>query len=293
LDPNGDGILTQAEIVDDVAVFSVGLLRSVWATCLTWYLILAKRPPQEYPTNREYSGAVHRLWRATVRRHAFAVILQLVTTLALAACAAVVWFRFFGLSPATVLTFSGVGGLAFGFASQSLIGNLVGGVLILVTRPFKYGDFIQSGDVSGNVKRIGWIYTQVETPVGPVVFVPNSGLVDSQSVNRTAGGARKVDVKVPVRLPPGGLERISSILQGLEAEVRDTWEFEEIAAGPEANMVGFAPEDFSYQPVSVIQVEVDLVNAGLGEVDRQRSFLVITAMKYLKLQGCEIVGLER
>merc|ERR1719291_1439640 len=93
LDPNGDGILTRNDIMNDIASFSVGLLRALLASCLSWWFLLVKRPPEGY-TGEGRQGMLHLYWRALLERQALAVIVHL----ALSACAlgasGLAWFRF-------------------------------------------------------------------------------------------------------------------------------------------------------------------------------------------------------
>jgi len=296
LDPNGDGILTGAEIVGDVAFFSVGLLRTVLVSCVYWWLSLAKSPPEGYSGDCS-EGMPHLFWRALLERQGVAVIVNLTLNAFALVASALAWFRFAGISPQTVLTFSGVGGVAFGFASQNLIGNLVGGLMLLVTRPFKEGDFIESDGTTGVVRRLGWNFTEIQTDSGHVVYLPNSDLLQTKTRNRTASGHRQVQVEVPVRFARGGFERCPAILKGLESRVLEECNGDyDVIREPVAVLLGFRPSDFSNDPVAVIKVELDLSNSqslSLDTLDCARSEMNIAAMRYLKEQGCEVVGLEQ
>ena len=63
------------------------------------------------------------------------------------------------------------------------------GITILLTRPFEDGDFVEAGDVSGTVKDIGLIYTQLCTLDNKDIYVPNSDLSASKIVNYSRSGA--------------------------------------------------------------------------------------------------------
>jgi len=296
LDPDGDGILTGAEIISDVASFSVGLLRTLLVSCLYWWALLVKNPPEGY-SGEGKEGVPHVFWRALLARQGLAVIVQLALNVCALGAAALAWFRLAGLSPQTVLTFSGVGGIAFGFASQNLIGNLVGCLMLLVTRPFKEGDFIESEGTTGVVRRLGWNFTEIQTEKGPVVYRPNSDLLQTSTRNRTASEHRQLRVEVPVRFAPGGFENCPAILKGLESRVLEECKGDrDVVYGPVAVLLGFMPSDYSSDPVAVIMVDMDLKNTrslGTRQLDVARSDVNIAAMAYLKEQGCEIVGLEQ
>jgi len=293
LDPDGDGILTEAELTGGIAIISAGLLKAVLSTCLGWWFLLAKQPPKDYD-GKGKQGFPHLFWRALLEKRGLAVIAQLAMSVGTAGAVALVWFKLFGLTPQTVLTFSGVGGIAFGFASQNLIGNWVGSLLILLTRPFKEGDFIESGGVTGHIKRVGWNFTEVQTLHGPVVYLPNSELTSTTTLNRTASSQRQLSIEVPVRFPKGGFSKCPAILRGLEKHVLESCKKDhDIVEGPEAVLKGMEPGDFSNDPLAVISIELLLNNDGLSELDVPKSDATIAAMCYLQEQGCEVVGLEQ
>ncbi|MGH8273257.1 MAG: mechanosensitive ion channel family protein [Gammaproteobacteria bacterium] len=81
-----------------------------------------------------------------------------------------------GFSIASLLAFGGVAGIAVGFAAQSLVANLLGGITVYLTRIFKIGeDIILPGtEVAGTVQHIGWRATRVLGWIGKPFYVPNS-----------------------------------------------------------------------------------------------------------------------
>lgn len=70
----------------------------------------------------------------------------------------------------------GAGGLAIGLALQGSLANFAGGVLILLFRPYKVGDFIEAQGVSGSVKSIEIFNTVMNTPDNKIIIVPNGML---------------------------------------------------------------------------------------------------------------------
>lgn len=85
-------------------------------------------------------------------------------------------------------------GLAISLSVQNLLGNLVNGVVLLMTKPIQDGDFVETGDVAGVVKSIGLFYTELTTPDNKGVSVPNSDLSASKIVNYTRETNRRVDL---------------------------------------------------------------------------------------------------
>ena len=82
--------------------------------------------------------------------------------------------------------------LGITLAAEDILGNVAGGLVILSSRPFAQGDFIEAGGVSGTVREIGLNHTKLETPDGQVVLVPNKDLSSSKIINYTVLGRRRV-----------------------------------------------------------------------------------------------------
>ena len=84
-------------------------------------------------------------------------------------------------------------GLAVGMALSGQLQNLAGGVIIIVTKPFKLGDFISSQGTDGTVKAVRLFHTEVLTPDNKVVFIPNSLLSSNSVVNYSHEELRRVE----------------------------------------------------------------------------------------------------
>ena len=84
-------------------------------------------------------------------------------------------------------------GLAVGMALSGQLQNLAGGVIIIVTKPFKLGDFISSQGTDGTVKAVRLFHTEVLTPDNKVVFIPNSTLSSSLVTNFSHEDIRRVE----------------------------------------------------------------------------------------------------
>ena len=87
-------------------------------------------------------------------------------------------------------------GLAISLSVQNLLGNLVSGVVLLMNKPIRDGDYIQAGGAEGVVKNIGLFYTELTTLDNKTVSVPNSELSAGQIVNFTREDNRRVDLVV-------------------------------------------------------------------------------------------------
>lgn len=98
-----------------------------------------------------------------------------------------------GVPTASFIAVLGAAGLAVGFALQGSLSNFAGGVLILIFRPFKVGDYIEGGGHSGTVREIQILYTVLVTPDNKTVVIPNGSLSNSSVVNYSLNETRRVD----------------------------------------------------------------------------------------------------
>lgn len=99
----------------------------------------------------------------------------------------------FGVQTASLITVLGAAGLAIGLALQGTLSNLASGVMLLFFRPFKVGDFVEAGGVSGTVKQISLFTTDMATPDNVKIIVPNKQLWDTSIKNFSANETRRVD----------------------------------------------------------------------------------------------------
>ena len=100
----------------------------------------------------------------------------------------------FGIQTASFVAILGAAGLAVGFALQGSLANFAAGVLILVLRPFRVGDFIMGAGEAGAVKQISLFTTELSTPDNIKVIVPNGQLFGSVIKNVTAYETRRIDL---------------------------------------------------------------------------------------------------
>ena len=104
-----------------------------------------------------------------------------------------------GVAVTSFIAILGAAGLAIGMALQGTLQNFAGGVIILLLKPFKVGDFIEQGSISGTVTSIQIFNTVLSTPDNKVVIVPNSQLATNSLINYTKSEVRRVDVSVGIR----------------------------------------------------------------------------------------------
>ena len=85
-------------------------------------------------------------------------------------------------------------GLAIGLALQGSLGNFAGGVLIMIFKPIKIGDYIEAQSESGTVKEIGIFTTKLNTPDNKEIIIPNGALSNGNIVNYSVEDTRRVDL---------------------------------------------------------------------------------------------------
>lgn len=106
----------------------------------------------------------------------------------------------FGFDAASIVALLGSAGVTIGLALQGSLSNLAGGVLILLLKPFRVGDYIiESGHGNeGFVKEIGIFYTKLMTGDNKVVVLPNGGLANASITNASESKTRRVDLMVGI-----------------------------------------------------------------------------------------------
>lgn len=106
----------------------------------------------------------------------------------------------FGVDAASIVALLGSAGVAIGLAVQGSLSNLAGGVLILVLKPFKVGDYIieSSTGKEGTVTEIQIFYTKLLTFDNQTIILPNGNLANNSLVNVTAQETRRMDIRVSV-----------------------------------------------------------------------------------------------
>ncbi|MDE7177026.1 MAG: mechanosensitive ion channel family protein [Lachnospiraceae bacterium] len=106
---------------------------------------------------------------------------------------------YFGLDATSVVALVGSAGVAIGLAVQGSLSNFAGGVLILLLKPFKIGDYIR--DAAGNegtVEEVQLFYTRLITPDRHIVIVPNGALANSNILNMSTTEERRLDLQISI-----------------------------------------------------------------------------------------------
>ncbi len=103
-----------------------------------------------------------------------------------------------GIETTSFIAILGAAGLAVGLALQGSLSNFASGVLIILLRPFKSGDFIEAGGKSGSVVKIEIFSTELKTPDNKVIVMPNSAIMSGAIVNFSRETTRRIDLVIGV-----------------------------------------------------------------------------------------------
>ncbi len=99
-----------------------------------------------------------------------------------------------GVQTASFVAILGAAGLAIGLALQGSLSNFAAGVLIIILRPFRVGEFVDIAGESGKVQSIKIFTTELRTGDNKCVIIPNARVLDSNIVNHSSTGRRRVDL---------------------------------------------------------------------------------------------------
>ena len=103
-----------------------------------------------------------------------------------------------GIPLTSFVALLGSAGVAVSLAMQGALSNLVGGLTILLLKPFKVDDYVKIGETEGTVQSIGTFFTEFTTPDNRHISLPNSSLTNTAIVNYSREGTRRLDVNFGV-----------------------------------------------------------------------------------------------
>ncbi|OEU65636.1 MAG: mechanosensitive ion channel protein MscS [Desulfovibrio sp. S3730MH75] len=103
-----------------------------------------------------------------------------------------------GINITSFLAVLGAAGLAIGLALKDTLSNFAAGVMLIVLRLFKKGDYVTIAGTSGTVQTLSAFYTELSTPDNQKVVVPNSSILKAVIVNTTANKTRRIDLVIGI-----------------------------------------------------------------------------------------------
>ncbi len=117
-----------------------------------------------------------------------------------------------GIETTSLIAVMGAAGLAVGLALQGSLSNFAAGVLIVIFRPYRVGDFVEAAGVSGSVEQVQILTTILKTPDNKQIIVPNSAIMSSIITNFSANETRRVDLTIGVSYDDD-LDKVQKTLQ--------------------------------------------------------------------------------
>mgnify|MGYP000089480904 FL=1 len=99
-----------------------------------------------------------------------------------------------GVETTSIIALLGAAGLAIGLALQGSLANFASGILIVIFRPYKVGDYIEAGTNAGTVKDIQIFSTVLRTPDNKTIVVPNGSIMDGSITNYSEQPTRRIDI---------------------------------------------------------------------------------------------------
>lgn len=105
----------------------------------------------------------------------------------------------FGINISSIIAALGAALVTVGLALKDNLSNVASGVLIIINKPFKIGDFLETSSVRGKVTKIEMLSTTLVTPDNREIVMPNSKLTADYVINSSANSQRRLDVVVPIK----------------------------------------------------------------------------------------------
>jgi len=126
----------------------------------------------------------------------------------------------FGIETTSLIAVLGAAGLAVGLALQGTLSNFASGVMLLIFRPFKVGDYVEVAGAAGSVQEIGIFSTQLRSPDNVKITIPNSAIYGQTIKNYSANDTRRNDLVIGISYGDDIARAIETISQVLAADSR-------------------------------------------------------------------------
>ena len=125
-----------------------------------------------------------------------------------------------GIPTSSMVAVISIAGLALSLSVQNILSNLFSGLTLLITKPFKAGDYVEVAGKTGLVKTVGLFYTQLNTLDNVAVSIPNGDITGSSVNNYSSEPLRRVDLNFNASYDSGTEEVKQAILAAIEKDER-------------------------------------------------------------------------
>lgn len=156
-------------------------------------------------------GAEHSKLDQTVNKFLSSVIKIVVTAIVI-----IVVLSILGIPMTSIITVLGTMGVAVGLALKDSLSNVAGGVILLINRTLKVGDYVDIGAYSGTVDEVSILFTKITTVDNKDIFIPNGAVATSAITNYSMEGNRRVDLVFGISYDNDHKKAISAINSVIE-----------------------------------------------------------------------------
>ena len=196
-----------------------------------------------------------------------------------------------GVPSAPLVAALGASGLAIGLALQGSLSNLAWGVLLVVFRPFRVGDYVSAGGTEGTVQSINLMHTQLILPDNREAILPNAKIGSDAIVNFNRLGTRRFELKLGIAYRDDADQVMATIMQLMASDPRILKEpvpgvWIESLAGQTVNLVlrGWTRSGDSWG------AQTDLLRAIKQKIDAQQISVPVVPHEVTLVQGAPKAG---
>ncbi|MCP5363850.1 MAG: mechanosensitive ion channel [Hyphomicrobiales bacterium] len=126
----------------------------------------------------------------------------------------------FGVQTASLIAVLGAAGLAIGLAMQGTLSNVAAGIMLLIFRPFKVGQYVQVAGHGGTVRELSLFTTELATPDNVQIIIPNASVWGASVVNYSHHETRRVDFTLGIAYGDDIEQAMSVVKQQIDADPR-------------------------------------------------------------------------
>ena len=159
-----------------------------------------------------FKGVIRRLLLQSHMDETLVSFISSVSHVAMMAFLIVIVLGQLGVQTASFIALLGAAGLAVGLALQGSLANFAAGVLLVIFKPFKVGDYIEAAGTAGEVEEIGIFTTGLKTPDNRGVIIPNSKITSDNIINYSTKDHRRVDIVTSVSYDDN-LDTVRTVLE--------------------------------------------------------------------------------
>ncbi len=163
------------------------------------------------------------LGKAFVKRNTETTLATFITSLVsitLTVLLIIITIGTLGINTTSLAALLAAGGMAIGMALSGTVSNFAGGLMILIFKPFKAGDFINAQGYSGTVREVSIVNTKIVTPDNREIIIPNGALSNGNIDNYSAKPIRRLDIELNMAYKTDADKCIAAILSILSSDQR-------------------------------------------------------------------------